>query len=190
MKRSLVRRLLGGTTLALLTAAMLALGGSGALAAHHLSGTGTTGEYSWTDTAAHPAGLCDYNGGGAAGHTYIVRIKVNAPDSAYWPAGTPSSSGTVGFKVELQHLTSGHWTTVNTGQEQTATASRHSSAMFGPRSVKWAGPNTGRDRAVAVLTWYNPNMSVLGRDKAVIDHYANNHDGVKRSYCPVVYQNF
>ncbi|MEA2622000.1 MAG: hypothetical protein QOH61_910 [Chloroflexota bacterium] len=187
MTGSLIRRFVGGTSLATLTAVMIALGGGEVLAAHQVGSSGTTGSYSWTDTAAHPAGVCDYNGGGTAGHIYIVQIKVRAPDSVLWPAGTGSSSGRVGFKVKLQHLHGGTWSTVNTGPEASATASRHTSAMFGTRRVHWAGPISGKDRAVAVLTWYRPNDSVLGRAHVVIDHYKNNHDGIGRSYCPVGY---
>lgn len=164
---------------------MIALGGSGALAAHQVGSSGTTGSYSWTDSAGHPAGVCDYNGGGAAGHTYIVQVKVKAPDTVFWPAGTGSNSGTVGFKVKLQHRSGGVWSTVNTGSEATTTARRHTSAMFGTRKVAWDGPNTGKDRALAVLTWYTPGMAVLGRVQVVIDHYSNNYDGIKRSFCPV-----
>ena len=187
MAGSLVRRLVGGASLATLTAAMLALGGSGALAAHQVSNTGTTGSYTWTDTTAHPAGVCNYNGGGTAGHLYIVSVKVKAPTTVFWPAGTGSNSGTVGFKVKLQHLTAGVWSTVNTGAEATDTATKTTSAMFGTRHVDWNGPLTGKDRALAVLTWYSPSMTIIGRTTVVIDHYFNNSDHVARSYCPVVY---
>lgn len=189
MHATLIRRAIGGTALATLTAALLALGGSGVMAARQVGHSGTTGSYSWMDTGAHPAGICDYNGGGAAGHTYIVRIKVKAPSSVYWPSGTGSNSGTVGFKVSLQHLQNGVWSTVNTGPEARKTATRQTSAMFGMRSVGWAGPLSGRDRALAILTWYTPGMSVLGRVRVVIEHYRNNHDGIQRSYCPVAYRN-
>jgi hypothetical protein len=149
--------------------------------------SGTTGSYSWTDSAAHPAGICNYNGGGTLGHVYIVSAKVKAPTTVFWPAGTGSNSGTVGFKVKLQHLSGSVWSTVNTGSEATATAWRHTSAMFGTRNVGWNGPLTGKDRALAILTWYTPSMTVLGRIKVVIDHYRNNYDHMGRSYCPVVY---
>jgi hypothetical protein len=186
---SWIRRTVRGTSIATLMVVSLALGGGSALAAHQVGGHGTLGSYSWTDTAPHPAGVCSYNGGGAAGHTYLVKVKVKAPDAVYWPAGTGSSSGTVGFKVVLQHLTGGTWTKVGHGTEATSTAHRHTSAMFGTRSVSWAGPNTGKDRALAVLTWYQSDMSVLGRAKVVIDHYHNTFDGHKRAYCPVVFTN-
>jgi hypothetical protein len=182
-------RWLRGASIAGLSAALVALGGTGALAAHQAGSSGMPGPYSWTDTSSEPAGLCDYEGGGTAGHTYIVRVKVSAPTTVLWPHDASSNAGTVGFKVKLQHLSGGTWHHVNTGSEATSTATEDSSAAFGPRSVYWAGPNTGRDRAVAVLTWYNPDMSILGRVSVVIDHYRNNHDHVRRSYCPVVYRN-
>ena len=28
---------------------------------------------------------------------------------------------------------------------------------------------------------------MLGSARVAIDHFGNNHDGIKRSYCPVVY---
>jgi hypothetical protein len=189
MPGSFVNRSLRGASFALVTAALIAVGGNSALAAHQVGSSGTPGSYSWEDTAAHPAGLCDYNGGGTAGHTYLVRIKVKPPTNVLWPHDTESNAGTVGFRVKLQHLSAGAWTTVNMGSEATATATEDSPAAFGGRSVYWAGPNTGRDRAVAVLSWYNPDMSVLGRVSVAIDHYRNNHDHARRAYCPVVYTN-
>jgi len=185
--RTSVRRFVSGASLATLTAAMLTFGGGGALAAHQVGSSGTIGTYSWTDTGAQPAGTCNYNGGGTLGHVYIVSVKVTAPDTVFWPAGTGASSGTVGFRVKLQHLTGGAWSTVNTGSEATATATRTTSAMFGQRHVNWNGPLTGRDRALVILTWYTPSMTVMGRAKVVIDHYRNNYDHLGRSYCPVVY---
>lgn len=187
MTGTVLRRFISSASLATLTAAMLVLGGGGALAAHQVGSSGTTGSYAWTDSASHPAGLCNYNGGGTLGHVYIVSVKVQAPDTVFWPGGTGANSGTVGFKVKLQHLSNGAWSTVNTGSEATATATRTTSAMFGMRHVNWNGPLTGRDRALVILTWYTPSMSVLGRVKVVIDHYRNNHDHLGRNYCPVVY---
>ncbi len=190
MTRSLVGRLVRGASLGTLIAACIALGGGDALAAHAIGSSGTPGAWSWTDSAAHPAGICDYTGGGAAGHTYMTHLKVKAPATVFWPAGTGSSSGKVGFKVTLQHLTAGVWVNVTTGSEAIATAKRHTSAMFGTRGVPRAGPLTGRFRGLAILTWYTPSMAVLGRVRVVIDHYSNNHDSIGRSYCPAVYSNF
>jgi hypothetical protein len=187
MTRTMLRRSASGAALATIVAVMLALGGGGVLAAHEVAHSGMTGAYSWQDTTAHPAGTCNYYGGGTLGHIYVVSVKVKGPSTVFWPAGTGSSSGTVGFKVKLQHLSAGAWSTVNTGTEAFATATRTASALFSTRHVDWNGPNTGKDRAEAVLTWYSPSMAIIGRAAVVIDHYSNNYDHVNRSYCPVVY---
>ncbi len=187
MSGSFVRRVLRGGFLASTIVAAVALGGGTTLAAHQVGHSGTTGSYSWTDSSAHPAGLCDYTGGGAAGHTYIVGVRVNAPATAKWPTGQASTWGYVGFRVELQHLSGGSWTTVNWGPQTTANATTTASAMLSNRRVAWAGPLTGKDRGLAVLTWYRPNWSILGSARVVIDHYANNFDSVARAYCPVSY---
>lgn len=179
-----MRRVVRGGFLAMLIATAIALSGSGALAAHQVNSSGAHGSYSWTDSAAHPAGHCNYAGGGTAGHTYITYIKVKAPTTVFWPTGTGTSSGTVGFKVILQHLSGGTWTNVNTGSGAFATATTTTSASFPARRVAWAGPNTGKDRAKVVLTWHT-----IGRVQVVIDHYSNGFDGVGRSYCPVVFTN-
>jgi hypothetical protein len=175
-----------GPSLAVLAATCLVLGGSDVFAAHQVGQTGVIGNYAFTDTAGTPAGYCNYNGGGTAGHVYLVAIRVNPP-TAYWPAGQASNHGTIGFRLKLQHLSGGVWHNVNTGAEAQAPATVHSSALFGPRHVAWAGPNTGRDRALAVLSWYRPDTTVLGRARVVIDHYRSGFDGITRSYCRVVY---
>jgi len=188
VSRFLASRAWRSASLSILVAACLALGSGDVLAAHQVSQTGVIGSYAFTDTAGNPAGYCNYNGGGAAGHTYLVKVRVDAP-TAYWPDGQASNHGTIGYRVKLQHFSGGVWDTVNTGAEEQATATVHVSALFGPRHVDWAGPNTGHDRALAVLTWYRPNATVLGRARVVIDFYLSGFDGITRPYCPVVYQN-
>jgi hypothetical protein len=176
-----------GASVAALVVACLASGSGSVLGAHLVHQTGTVGIYSFTDTAGNPAGYCNYNGGGALGHTYLVSIRVDAP-TAFWPAGLPSHHGTIGYRVKLQHDDGGAWQTVNAGTEQHATASVHTSAVFGTAHVKWAGSNQGHDRALAVLTWYRPNSTVVGRARIAIDHYLSGFDGITRSFCHVVYR--
>jgi hypothetical protein len=177
-----------GASVATLVATCLALGSGNVLAATPVHQSGTIGNYSFTDTAGNPAGFCNYNGGGALGHTYLVSIKVDAP-TAFWPAGQPSHHGTIGYRVKLQHDNGGVWQTVNAGTEQRATGSVHTSAVFGKAHVAWAGSNQGHDRALAVLTWYRPNATVVGRVRVVIDNYLSGFDGITRSFCHVVYRN-
>ncbi len=186
--RFIVGRAWRGASLAILIAACLALGGGDVFAAHQVHQSGTIGSYSFTDTAGNPAGYCNYNGGGAAGHTYLVGVKVDAP-TAFWPAGQSSHHGTIGYRVKLQHLNGTGWHTVNVGTEQRTSATVHTSAVFGKAHVGWAGSNQGHDRALAVLTWYRPNTTVLGRARVVIDHYRSGFDGITRSFCHVVYRN-
>jgi hypothetical protein len=187
VSRSMVSRALRGSSLALLVTTAIALSGSGALAAHTVNSSGAPGSYAWTDTAAHPGGYCNYNGGGTLGHVYITYVRVNAPTHVFWPTGQTDTSGTVGLKVILQHQSGVTWNTVNTSSETYSMASTTSSASFGARRVAWNGPITGRDRAKVVLTWYDGSSSVIGRAQVVIDHYANGHDGNTRTYCPVVF---
>lgn len=187
MTGSFVRRVVRSGSLATLVATAIALGGNGVLAAHQVASSGSPGAYAWTDTAAHTGGYCNYNGGGTAGHVYIAYVRVNAPNTVFWPTGQADTSGTVGFKVILQHRSGGGWHNVNTGTEAFATASTTSSASFPARRVAWAGPNTGHDRAKVVLTWYDAQQWTVGRAQVVIDHYRNGHDHITRSYCPVVF---
>jgi hypothetical protein len=173
----------------MVVAAAIAFSGSGVLAYHQVASSGTPGSYAWTDTVAHPGGFCNYNGGGTAGHTYITYVRVNAPNHVYWPAGQSTSSGTVGLKVVLQHKSGATWHNVNTGSEVFSTASTSVSASFPAARVAWNGPITGHDRAKVVLTWYGTPSNV-GRAQVVIDQYRNGHDGITRSYCPVVFNDF
>ena len=152
MSRAFVRGALRSGSLAVIVAAAVALGSGTALAAHQVGHGGTTGSYSWVDSTAHPAGLCDYNGGGAAGHVYIVDVRVDHPATAFWPQSVASTWGYVGFRVELQHRSGGVWTTVNWGSQTVAKATTTMSATLANRRVNWAGPLQGKDRGLALLT--------------------------------------
>jgi len=157
-------------SLAILVTIALALGGGEALAAHQVGHVGSTGRFSFTDTAAAPGARCVYTG--AAGTWEFDHATVKAP-LVFWPLRSSSNSGMVGWRLKLQHLSGGVWSNVLTTGITKTTATKHVSAMFGSRTITWMppAPNSGKFRVEVALIWFHPNGTVMGRTLVVIDHY-------------------
>jgi hypothetical protein len=166
---SFVRRVGRGASLAALVMLILALSGGEALAAHQVGHVGTTGRYSFTDTVSMPGARCVY--AGAAGTWEFDHATVRPP-LVFWPLNSSSNSGTVGWRLKLQHLTNGVWSNVlHTGVTK-ATARKHVSAMFARKTITWMppAPNSGLFRVEVALIWFRTNGTVMGRTLVVIDH--------------------
>jgi hypothetical protein len=182
MDRTTIHRGLRGVWLTMLVAAGLALGSGSALAAHQVSHTGTTGTYSFNDTAGHPAGRCSYEG--AAGSRYFDALKVLAPE-VFYPDLHPAKTdhGVISWVVRLQNSVGG-WHTVKTSSETFSPATDSSPATFTAKKIKWPGPFDGGSwRAQVVLTWFTPGALTIGRAVVQIDHYHRSWDDSVGSSC-------
>ncbi len=182
MSRSFIRCALRGATLAGLLLVALSLGGGTALAYHEISRTGVVGAYSWVDTTAHPGGRCAYNK--AMGQGLLDTMSVKAP-IAYWPLGSSVSHGTIGYRIKLQHYNGTTWLTVGSSGEVTAVAWKHAAAALARRTVTYTGSDWSRKfRALAVLTWYRADSTVLGRASVTMSHYWDDFHQDVRAACP------
>jgi hypothetical protein len=177
MRRSFVRRTARASLVVAAALVAVALVAGEAVAFHTVSHSGIRGHYSFVDTPTMPGGRCTYEG--AAGHGFLDAIRVRAP-KVFWPnlnSANPHEQGLVGWQVRIQHWNGATWTTTDVGTVTTAVAHEHRPAPFLAKTVMHAPPNSLRYRALAVLTWFRPNSSILGRAKVVLDWYNQTDPG-------------
>jgi hypothetical protein len=163
--------------IAALAVAAVAISGGSALAAHQTSATGSPGAYTVVDKAADPAGRCSYVNGGVAGGLYLTGIRQINPVEL---SGTGASLQSVAVRPLVQHLVSGHWSTVRKGTLISSQASlTHSvSLTTGLNRVPVATRPQNPFRLALKLIWYYADASVRGTRVVVLDSYARLGGGV------------
>ena len=188
MTRSSSWRLGRGAAASLVLLAGLMLSGGQALAATQLSHSGHRGHYSFTDTVGSPGARCVYQG--AAGSQNFDHARVKAP-KVYWPtSGVPASSGTVGWRLKLQHWDGHEWDTVRTTSEVRNWATTTTPAPFSSRSVLWAAPHDRKYRVLVKIRWLTPDADPIGSATVRIDHYRRTYDDSVGSACKAVVHSF
>jgi hypothetical protein len=166
-----------------LTGALLSVGGLPASAATLVSHSGTPGPTTLKDTATAPGAECTYEG--AAGTQYfsgmtLRAIKVEYPDLTINP-----DHGKAGYRIVLQHAsTGGTFSTFVTSPEWKMDVQDSQFAKFPKRSQGWNTAKAGKWRAEAVLTWYNPGGTVIGKSTWLIDNYTRDFNGSVAGTCP------
>ena len=186
MTRSLSWRFGRGATAALVLLATMALCGGEALAATQVSHSGQTGAYSFHDTTTSPGAKCIYEG--AAGHSEFQRAHVAAP-TVSWLTGA-FHSGTVGWRLLLQHWDGHAWVTVHTTSEARAHATQTTAAHLSARSVVTAGPHNRKYRVMVKIRWMTPDAETIGSVHVLIDHYRRDYDDSVGSSCKAEVLNF
>jgi hypothetical protein len=177
MRRSFVRRTARASLVVAAALVAVALVAGEAVAFHTVSHSGTRGHFSFVDTPTMPGARCNYEG--AAGHGFLDAIRVKPP-KVFWPnltSANPHEQGLVGWQVRIQHWNGATWTTTDTSSQDVAIAHEHTPAPFVAIVAVHNPPNSLRYRALAVLTWFRPNSSVLGRAKVVLDWYNQTDPG-------------
>jgi len=167
--------------------ACLLLAGGQTLAATRLHRSGTTGSYSFVDTVAAPGAFCAYEG--AAGSQNFNHARVKAP-KIYWPGSTGVNSGTVGWRLKLQHWNGHSWDTVRITSEVRGTATTTHAAPLTARNVAWAAPHDRKYRVVTKLRWMTPDASTIGYVLVLIDNYRRGYDDSVGAACKAVVPSF
>jgi len=180
MTRSMSWRLGRGASATLVLLASLALTGGQTLAATPVAHSGSTGHYSFTDTTSSPGAKCVYQG--TAGHQDFDHARVKAP-TVYWLSTGAFHSGTVGWRVLLQHWNGLSWDTVRTTSEARGHATRSTPAPLSTRNVSWAAPHNRKYRVEVKVRWMTPDAETIGSVLVVIDHYKHTYDGSVGSSC-------
>jgi hypothetical protein len=180
MTRSLSWRLGRGASVTLVLLASLVLTGGEALAATQVAHSGQTGAYSFTDTTAAPGARCVYQG--TLGHSDFDHARVKAP-TVYWLSSGAFHSGTVGWRLLLQHWNGSSWVTVRTTSEARGLATRTTPAPLSTRNVSWAPPANRKYRVEVKIRWMTPDATTIGKVVVVIDHYRRSYDGSVGASC-------
>jgi hypothetical protein len=187
MTRSMSWRLGKGATMTFALLASLVLTGGQTLAATRLDRSGTTGPYHFTDTTTAPGARCIYQG--TAGAQDFDRVKVKAP-TVKWIQTGAFHSGTVGWRIKLQHWNGHVWSTVRTTSEQRGFATQTHAAPLTARTVNWAPPHDRRYRVITKIRWMTPDAETIGSVIVRIDHYRRTFDGSVGSSCPAQIADF
>ena len=190
MTRSTSWRLGRGAAVSLVLLASLALNGGPALAATQVHRSGHIAHYSFTDTVGSPGARCNYQG--AAGSQNFDTARVKAP-RIYWrssPAFGSTGSGTVGWRIKLQHWDGHEWDTVRTTSEVRNLATTTTPAPFTARKVAWAAPHDRKYRVLVKIRWLTPDDEVIGSVVVRIDHYRRSYDDSVGSACKAVVPSF
>lgn len=153
--------------------ASLALSGGETLAATQVAHSGPTGVYSFVDTSSSPGARCVYEG--SAGADEFNHARVPAP-KVYWLSTGAFHSGTVGWRLKLQHWNGHSWTTVRTTSEARGGATRTHPASLSTRNVSWAAPHDHSYRVEVKIRWMTPDAETIGSVLVVIDHYRRTYD--------------
>jgi hypothetical protein len=180
MTRSLSWHLGRGASMTLVLLACLALSGGQALAATRIGHSGETGHYSFTDTTSSPGGRCVYVG--VSGLWTFQAARVKAP-KIYWPDSSAFPSGTVGWRLKLQHWDGSAWHTVRTTDEDRGHATKTHPADISTLSVHSAAPHDRKYRVLVKIRWMTPDAETIGSVLVRIDHLSRDYNHSVGSTC-------